>query len=866
MKLECLVAATLLCACASLGSAQLRPAPRRQPLTPELERTAFSDSAAAAILHRARAARLSQDSALRAYDAKTYLRFSVGMGVRRTPDKLVMRTEQAARVRWARTSGVWVEPTARRTGVPMGRGDLDMSFATPIPYFPGRESLWIPSSEMGVVNAEVNEDEFIHPLAEGAEAYYRYASGGSLSIGLPNGRTIALRELRITARRPDWRAFVGSFWFDAESGSLVRAAYRMATELDFWQMAGEDWRRQLAEAEARAKTDTGAAVAAARKEVERLKMNFLQKLGFKTIEGMFSPAKANLSAVTVEYGLYEGRFWLPKLNVAEGEFRMAFLHFPLKWQESFSYNGVNGTDSLPPIPLRTEGALAEEDTLYAAGGNISIGDERGRRAAPSDTAALRVHEDSLIRFRLHRADSLQHIADNLRAAGADTARVNRLVRRAALNRALARQIERRREGCAHDSTYYAGTASRYNGALRTAIRLPCDATKLERSTDLPGSIYDTGDALFGATERDELLKSLDFGLQPGWGPRWPAWHTGVDLIRYNRVEGLSIGLSGTSSLGFGYTAQAIGRIGTADRTANGELSLSRSNGRESLSGSVFRRLGVANDDWGQPLSFSASLSNLLYARDEGFYYRTWGAELAGTRDAPGPWGGTGATLSWRGFIERQTSAGAAPNTQGSLAHAFNGTRFLDNIDAVKLTVVGASADLSRTFGNDPRRTRLFVRGRLEGAFTNRADSVGTSGYGRLVLDATATHHVGSLDAAVTGAAGTAAGDLPIQRAFFIGGLQTVRGQYARLSGEGRVGDAFWLGRFETGPRSPGFRPVVFYDIGWAGPRADVMHAGAPLQSVGAGLSMLDGMLRIDAARGLWPERRWRWGAYLGSRF
>ena len=88
-----------------------------------------------------------------------------------------------------------------------------------------------------------------------------------------------------------------------------------------------------------------------------------------------------------------------------------------------------------------------------------------------------------------------------------------------------------------DSTYYAGTASRYNGALRTAVRLPCDMSRLANSPDLPGSIYDAGEALFGTAERDELLKSLDFDLQTGWAPQWPTLHAGLDLLRYNRIEG-----------------------------------------------------------------------------------------------------------------------------------------------------------------------------------------------------------------------------------------------------------------------------------------------------------------------------------------
>ncbi|HKN68472.1 MAG TPA: hypothetical protein VJW73_19445, partial [Gemmatimonadaceae bacterium] len=50
---------------------------RRQPVTPELERSAFADSRAQTLLERARAARLARDSALRAYDAQSFIRMSV---------------------------------------------------------------------------------------------------------------------------------------------------------------------------------------------------------------------------------------------------------------------------------------------------------------------------------------------------------------------------------------------------------------------------------------------------------------------------------------------------------------------------------------------------------------------------------------------------------------------------------------------------------------------------------------------------------------------------------------------------------------------------------------------------------------------
>jgi hypothetical protein len=853
-----LVCALILFHASALTLTAQTPRPvRRQQVTPELEHSAFADAMARTLLVRAREARLAQDSALLGYDAKTFMRISVGMGFRKIGrDRLLFRSEQAARVRWARGSGVWVEPTGRRAAFPMGHAEMDLTEATPIPYFPGRESLWMPGS--GVAKAEVDENEFLHPLATGAEAYYHYATGDSVSIRLPDGRVVSLRELRITARKPDYRAFVGSFWFDVDRGNLVRAAYRLATEVDIWQAASDEQKRDIAEWEEHVRTDTGAAARHAREQLERVREDEPPKI----VKAMFSPMRANISAITVEYGLHGGRFWLPKLNVAEGDMQAGFIRVPVKVEETFRYNSVNGTDPVPAMPST---ALSGDDTTYGASANMSIDVPIGnRRRVDTSAAAVKAREDNLMARYERVADSLRTRAEKASAKG-DTAEARNLRRSAGWYTSRVRQIMRRREGCVHDSTYYAGSSSRYKGAVRMAIRMPCDTTRLANSSDLPGSIYEPGEELFGAGERDELLKTLGFSLQPGWGPRKPVPHTGLDMLRYNRIEALSLGGSLTSVLGLGYTAQGVARIGTGDWVPNGELSLSRSNGRADVRLGVFHRLGVANDDWGAPLSFGASIPNLIYGRDEGFYYRTWGAEVAGSRDAPGPLGG--ATLLWRLFAERQRGAGREPNTQVSLVNAIGDTRFGPNIDATQLTALGAGGDLARTFGADPTGFRFDTRLRGEGAYTDRSDSVGTSAYGRFVFDGTLSRGLGRFSGALTSAAGISAGDLPLQRAFYIGGLQTVRGQFARPDSTGYVGDAFWLGRAELGlGRMVAFRPALFYDVGWAGPRTNFTRPGRPLSGVGVGLSLLDGLVRIDVARGIWPEHRWRRGIYLEARF
>ena len=866
MRLAPLVAGLCLAsAAAAQDSARTPRSPRRRPVTAEDERTAFVDPRARELFARARIARLRQDSALRSYDAKSYFRVSVGMGFRRIgPQRLLFRSEQAARVQWSREAGTWIEPTGRRTGFPMGHADVDLAYATPIPYFPGRESLWLPSSQ-GVAKVEVDEDDIIHPLATGAEAYYRYATGDSLTFRLPDGKVIGLRELRITARRPQWRSIVGSFWFDVASGGLVRAAYRTSAEIDIWAEAKEDQQRIVAELEEKARTDTGKVAQELRKRAKEAKDEEGELWIGKAI---LSPARAKISSVTVEYGLYEGRFWLPKLNVAEAEFVVTFARVPLKWEESFRYQSVNGDESIPPLPAAGAG-----DSAWSTGGGsvtMNIGGGSGQRKTPArdtSTAARRARQDSAIARWLAYADTARIRKDSAKTAG-DTAREGEQRRLEDHFRALARQITRRRESCGTgtpDTSFYSGTITRYDGALRIGVRMPCDTVKLAQSPDLPGSIYDSGEELFGAGDRDALLDELGFSLQPGWGPQPPAFHSGLDLLRYNRIEGLSAGATLTSQLGLGYSARLLARLGVADVVPNGELSLQRSNGRSDIRVVGFHRFAVANDDWGAPLSFGASLANLIDGGDEGFYYRAYGAELAGTRDAPGPLGGF--AMSWRMFAERHRSAGIAPNTQASLGHLIGDVRFTENIDATQLSAAGASADLARSVGANPRGLRLDTRMRAEGAVMDAPATFAEPWYARGMLEVVLVRPLTSLlSGSLSAAGGYSAGTLPLQRAFFVGGLHTVRGQSALPSGEGRVGDAFWLGRAELGFRSPAVRPSVFYDAGWAGSRDAMADITRPLSGWGIGVSMIDGLFRFDASRGLWPETQWRFDVYIGARF
>jgi hypothetical protein len=718
---------------------------KRPPITPAVLASAFKDRGARDLLLHAREARLSQDSSLVGYDASAYERLSVGMGFKHIGrDRLLLRSERASHVMWQRGKGAVIEVKGARSVFPMldgmGKGDIDLGADTDIPYTPGRETLWIGS---GLAKADVSESEMIHPLASGAEAYYTYQSGDSVGFQLPGGQRIELRELRVRPRQPKWNVVVGSLWFDASSGRLVRAVYRMAQEMDIMAVAKE------ANEEDHDDDDIP-----------------------RWVKPMITPMRGNVTSITVEYGLHEGHFWLPRSQAVEGQVQVSFMHVPFKLEQRYSYASVNGAEPLDDVTI-----------------------------AAADTAT-----------------------DSLSRAG---------------------RRERRRNEC-KEGTERVRRELRRDQDLRVLIKTPCDTAALARSSELPKSIYDEGEAVFGTAERDALIsEALTLGAQPDYAPQRPTVSWGLPFTRYNRVEGLSSALAVDQVLGNGYSTHALFRLGVADLSPNGEVFLDRTNGRRKIGVGVYRRLAASND-WGDPLGFSSSVSALFFGRDEGFYYRTWGAELRGDKDY-------GLINSWRLFGEQQFDA--TVHTEFAIAHPGGVKGDLTNIDAENGKIVGLAVGHHSSHGLDPHGFRALTDIKLEGA-------TGTFDYSRGSLQTTLSHGLGPLDGALTLGGGTSGGRVPIQKQFFLGGVQTVRGQRAGAA----IGDSFWMTSAEFGTRSTGFRKIVFGDLGWAGDRTNFAHPGRPLSGAGVGASFMDGLIRLDLAKGIYPEKSVRANLYVEARF
>lgn len=629
------------------------PAANRRPVTAEDLATAYKDASAKELLTHARTARLTQDAALLSYDVKSYQRISAGIGIARLGrDRLVFRTEHSGRIRWHRDAGMYIDVTGARTVLPgtpdIGEREAGKGIAEagddmlPVPYFPGYEPLWTGSPDE--VQSDVFEHGPVHPLAMGSEAYYTYQSGDSLRMTLPDKRVIHLRSLEVRPRETKWNLMVGSLWFDNASGQLVRAAYRFAAPMMIDVFVKEQEPHAFDEVPA-------------------------------WIKPMIFPMKGEISAITIEYGMYGGGYWLPRARTAEGSGSASFMRVPFKVEQSFKYNSVNGIDSLPKVPMPA--ILRAPDSLSVA----------GRQA----------WWDSVTRVRLAAARARR---DSVRAGVIPARRVTQC-----------------------DTAEYKVSTQRKFGDARIAVasRYPCDLEKLKTSPDLPASIFDPTDELFDMKSRDALIQeALAIGAQPPFTlnptklPK-PNWSAGLRLMRYNRIEGLSAGIDGSQQLGGGYTLDGIARIGIADRDPNFEARLTRTNLSQSIYFTAYKRLVPAND-WGNPLSFGSSLSAALFGRDEGFYYRASGIEFGGRTEKDSP-------IEWRLFAERPRAA--TVNTR----FALGGTNGTPNIFATSGTYAGSAIRIRGQHGENPNGFRIFSDLRIESA-------AGDSTYGRGALDFT----------------------------------------------------------------------------------------------------------------------------------
>ncbi len=385
-----------------------------------------------------------------------------------------------------------------------------------------------------------------------------------------------------------------------------------------------------------------------------------------------------------------------------------------------------------------------------------------------------------------------------------------------------------------------------NGRRQVRI-LPVDTSLLLESDLLPPPIWASAPDFLSDSDLkaiEDRLASIPMPARPGLPVRFGWGYGEPGMLRYNRIEALSVGARLTAPLPH-VTLTAIGRLGLGDLHPNAEVLLTHETIRRRLALKGYHELATADVSRGA-LGAGNSLSALFFGRDEGEYYRATGAEVALSPPAL-------ERRMWdlRAYAERQGAV--ERNTQIALPRAWSDSVFRPNIAADAATQFGALFRLQPWWGTDPARAQLGLDLLLQ-AETGDFDHA----RGGLTLRGAVPIFAGLRLGAEAGV-GTSHGEVPVQRQFFLGGASTLRGyEPSTVAGTSMV-----RSRLEVARATPFANLAVFSDWGWAGDRADI-RSRDQRWSVGVGGSLLDGLIRLDLARGLAAPRGWRLDLHLDA--
>ena len=284
----------------------------------------FVDSLARPLFEAAQTNWRSVDESVVRYTALIQQRIAASI---RTPlkDRIIYRNETAVRAFWDRDYDAVVQVLGTRSQYPgrsiaVREGDLDWLDDLPFdePFEPGGERLLfgITGEDEGAFDADQKDGYWVaHPLAPGADSLYRYESGDTLTLALPDGRRLLIVQLDVLPRIADVHRITGSLWIEPESGALVRAVYRLSRQFDAM--------RDIAEL--REEEEAGS---------------------FKYVPGLFKPWTFDLTMVAVDYALWDFEVWLPRSMRMEGEVRAGILRMPVSMDISYQMESVTSESDL----------------------------------------------------------------------------------------------------------------------------------------------------------------------------------------------------------------------------------------------------------------------------------------------------------------------------------------------------------------------------------------------------------------------------------------------------------------------------------------------------------------------------------------
>jgi hypothetical protein len=322
----------------------------------------------------------------------------------------------------------------------------------------------------------------------------------------------------------------------------------------------------------------------------------------------------------------------------------------------------------------------------------------------------------------------------------------------------------------------------------------------------------------------DLLLRRRFGL---------AWETAADVARFNRVQGFSMGLGVRLRPKVAFTSVVLsGRFGFADTRVTGSALLRRDAPGGLFEARAFHHVLEA-EPWTRGQSLGNTMNATFAAHDDADYYLASGAGVAFT-----PYHGSLADVEFRVSAERHRSMDAVA-TSGVNDFLGGSGVFPENPPVAPGDYLRASIRPARRLGS--AKLTVGVEGMV-------SDSL-AGGRGWVTMEI--PFRVLQRSGAFTLRTGQALGDSVPQLDFRAGGPFTVRGYdygYRQAAGG-------WSAQLDWAVRRRGlvWTPVVFADVG------DIYRGGSfdPLVGVGAGVSFLGGIARLNAAWGVNPETGFR---------
>jgi hypothetical protein len=302
-----------------------------------------------------------------------------------------------------------------------------------------------------------------------------------------------------------------------------------------------------------------------------------------------------------------------------------------------------------------------------------------------------------------------------------------------------------------------------------------------------------------------------------------------DILQYNRVQGLSLGVGYRLVPGAGSAELfTTARYGLSDERITGRLTLVRhlSRGEWRLSG--FSQIADL-DPFSKGLSFTNTLNALFVAHDNGHYAFVQGGSAA-LEIIVGPT----LELSLSAGLQRETSAASV--AQSEINDFLGGDGIFPANPPVREMTRGMVAVGLSGFQR--------YRWKLTADLSLGAGRILPRLYGSIQRSFGWRHSV-----SVRARAGVGAEPALAQTMFRLGGLSTVRGfEYGTVRAP-----AFWSAQLDLAPIGMRTRPVIFIDAGQAAGVSRLFSSTAFIGG-GIGLSLLNGLVRLDLSRPLSPDR------------